>query len=74
MYSVCLCLIRRMSTLPVVSELQKTIVFVNGATGTGKTQLSVAIAQSFSGEIVNADAMQLYKGLDIVTNKVCLIF
>lgn len=40
-----------------------------GATATGKSDLAIAIAQEFGGEIVNADSMQLYKGLDIGTAK-----
>jgi tRNA dimethylallyltransferase len=45
------------------------VVFVVGATGTGKTDLSLAIARECHGEIVNADALQVYAGLDIATNK-----
>jgi adenylate dimethylallyltransferase (cytokinin synthase) len=41
-----------------------------GATGTGKTRLSIDIARQFSGEVVNSDKIQLYTGLDITTNKV----
>lgn len=45
------------------------IIVVVGATGTGKTKLSVEIARKFGGEIINADSMQVYSGLDILTNK-----
>uniref|UniRef100_M1DTW7 Isopentenyltransferase n=1 Tax=Solanum tuberosum TaxID=4113 RepID=M1DTW7_SOLTU len=41
-----------------------------GATGTGKSRLSVDLATNFRGEIINSDKMQVYKGLDIVTNKI----
>ncbi|XP_049360964.1 adenylate isopentenyltransferase 5, chloroplastic-like [Solanum verrucosum] len=41
-----------------------------GATGTGKSHLSVDLATHFRGEIINSDNMQIYKGLDIVTNKI----
>ncbi|XP_069146910.1 adenylate isopentenyltransferase 3, chloroplastic-like [Solanum lycopersicum] len=41
-----------------------------GATGTGKSHLSVDVATHFGGEIINLDKMQVYKGLDIVTNKI----
>ncbi|KAI3728152.1 hypothetical protein L6452_16782 [Arctium lappa] len=41
-----------------------------GATGTGKSRLSVDIATKYSGEIINSDKMQVYKGLEIVTNKI----
>uniref|UniRef100_M1DMC3 Isopentenyltransferase n=1 Tax=Solanum tuberosum TaxID=4113 RepID=M1DMC3_SOLTU len=41
-----------------------------GATGTGKSRLSVDLATHFRGEIINSDKMQVYKGLEIVTNKI----
>lgn len=41
-----------------------------GPTGTGKTALSIALAQRLGGEIVNADSMQFYRGMDIGTAKV----
>lgn len=50
------------------------VLFISGATGTGKSDLAIALAKRFRGEVVNADAMQLYKGLDIVTNKVSVHF
>ena len=46
------------------------IVVVLGATSAGKSKLALEVAQKFGGEIISADAMQMYKGLDIVTNKV----
>ncbi|PWW80455.1 tRNA isopentenyltransferase [Tuber magnatum] len=45
------------------------LISVIGATGTGKSQLAVDIAHAFNGEIVNSDAMQMYAGLPIITNK-----
>ncbi|XP_019864819.2 tRNA dimethylallyltransferase [Aethina tumida] len=45
------------------------LVVILGATGTGKTKLSLEIAQKFGGEIISADSMQVYKGLDIITAK-----
>jgi len=53
-----------------MSALKTPIVVVLGATGAGKSQLALELARKFGGEIINADAMQMYKGLDIVTNKV----
>lgn len=41
-----------------------------GATGTGKSRLSIDLATSFSAEIINSDKIQIHKGLNIVTNKV----
>jgi len=40
-----------------------------GPTGTGKSQLALDIAERLGGEIVNADAMQFYRGMDIGTAK-----
>ena len=44
-------------------------VAVVGPTGSGKSALGLALAERFGGEIVNADAMQLYRGMDIGTAK-----
>ncbi|KAM3264607.1 hypothetical protein P3L10_001601 [Capsicum annuum] len=41
-----------------------------GATGMGKSHLSIDLATHFSTEIINFDKRQVYKGLDIVTNKI----
>jgi tRNA dimethylallyltransferase len=40
-----------------------------GPTGTGKSQLALDVAERLGGEIVNADAMQLYRGMDVGTAK-----
>ena len=40
------------------------------ATGMGISRLSVDVATHFRGEIINSDKMQVYKGLEIVTNKI----
>ena len=45
------------------------VVAIGGPTATGKTALSVALAKEFGGEVVNADSMQIYRGLDIGTAK-----
>ncbi|XP_069146907.1 adenylate isopentenyltransferase 5, chloroplastic-like [Solanum lycopersicum] len=49
---------------------KKKVIFIIGATGTGKSCLSVDVATHFGGEIINSDKMQVYKGLEIVTNKI----
>jgi tRNA dimethylallyltransferase len=46
------------------------VVAVVGPTAAGKSALAIALAQVLDGEIVNADAMQLYAGMDIGTAKV----
>ncbi|KAL7220620.1 hypothetical protein ACSBR2_013491 [Camellia fascicularis] len=45
------------------------VVVVMGPTGTGKSRLSIDLATQFRAEIVNSDKMQVYKGLDIVADK-----
>ncbi len=45
------------------------VVAVVGATATGKSDLALALAERLGGEVVNADAMQLYRGMDIGTAK-----
>ena len=44
-------------------------IAIIGPTGTGKSALALAVAERVGGEIVNADAMQLYRGMDIGTAK-----
>ncbi|MDN5898696.1 MAG: tRNA (adenosine(37)-N6)-dimethylallyltransferase MiaA [Brachybacterium sp.] len=46
------------------------VVAVVGATATGKSDLAIALAERLDGEVVNADALQLYRGMDIGTAKV----
>ncbi|KXT12402.1 hypothetical protein AC579_10288 [Pseudocercospora musae] len=46
------------------------LIAIIGATGTGKSQLAVEVAKRYNGEIINGDAMQLYEGLPIITNKI----
>ncbi|MCU1632794.1 MAG: miaA [Micrococcaceae bacterium] len=48
-------------TLPVIA--------VVGPTGSGKSDLGVALAQRLDGEVINADALQFYRGMDIGTAK-----
>ncbi|CAL5058206.1 unnamed protein product [Urochloa decumbens] len=47
-------------------------VVIMGATRTGKTKLSIDVCKKIGGEVVNADKMQIYAGLDITTNKICI--
>jgi tRNA dimethylallyltransferase len=46
-----------------------TVLAVVGATGVGKSELAVDLALRLGGEVVNADSMQLYRGMDIGTAK-----
>ena len=45
------------------------VIAIVGPTAVGKTALSLELAEKFSAEIINADAMQIYKGMDIGTAK-----
>ncbi len=45
------------------------VVAVVGPTATGKSDLGVALAEALGGEVVNADSMQLYRGMDVGTAK-----
>ncbi|KAI3449610.1 hypothetical protein Pfo_006275 [Paulownia fortunei] len=49
---------------------KEKVVVVMGATGTGKSRLSIDLATRFAAEIINSDKMQVYRGLDIATNKI----
>ncbi len=46
------------------------VVAVVGATATGKSDLAVGLALELGGEVVNADSMQLYRGMDVGTAKI----
>ena len=48
----------------------KKVVFILGPTAVGKTYFSVKLAKELDGEIVSADSVQIYKGLDIGSAKV----
>src|SRR5574344_681464 len=42
-------------------------VFIVGPTASGKTALGISLAERFSGEVVSADSMQIYKGIHIAS-------
>jgi len=46
------------------------LVVIAGATATGKSALSVQLAQAIDAEIINADSMQVYRGMDVGTAKI----
>lgn len=50
--------------------MNDNIIVIIGPTGVGKTKVSVQLAKKLNGEIINADSMQVYKGLDIGTAKI----
>ncbi|XP_073287385.1 adenylate isopentenyltransferase 3, chloroplastic-like [Primulina huaijiensis] len=51
------------------TQKEKVVVII-GATGTGKSRLSIDLATHFAAEVINSDKMQVYHGLDITTNKI----
>lgn len=62
-------------TLPQKKEViprakRKKIIVIAGPTAVGKTQLSLLVAKALNGEIISADSMQVYRGMDIGTAKV----
>ena len=46
------------------------VIVITGPTAVGKSDLSLFLAHKLGGEIINADSTQIYKGLDIATNKI----
>ena len=48
------------------------LIVICGATATGKSDLAVTLAHEIDAEIINADSMQLYKGMDIGTAKITI--
>lgn len=50
--------------------MKPTVICIVGPTASGKTGLSVELAKRVNGEIISADSMQIYKGLDIGTAKI----
>ena len=48
------------------------IVVIIGPTGVGKTKLSLSLAKKYEAEIINADAMQIYKEMNIEKNVIVL--
>ena len=50
-------------------EQEKKIILLAGPTASGKSKLAIKLAKYFSGEIINADSMQVYKEFSILTSK-----
>ena len=46
------------------------IIVVTGPTATGKSELGIFLAKKLNGEIINCDSTQIYKGMNICTNKI----
>jgi len=54
-------------------SLNKKLIVILGPTASGKTEMAIRLAEKFNGEIVSADSRQIYKGMDIGTDKPCQI-
>ena len=52
-----------------MDETKKKLLVIAGPTASGKTALGIALAKRLNGEIVSADSMQVYRGMDIGTAK-----
>lgn len=53
-------------------ELPQPVIAVVGPTGSGKSDLGVNLALALNGEVINADALQFYRGMDIGTAKITM--
>lgn len=50
--------------------MEKPLVILTGPTAVGKTALSIGLAKAIGGEIISADSMQVYRGMDIGSAKI----
>ena len=48
---------------------QKKVILLAGPTSSGKSKLAIQLAKHYNGEIINADSMQIYKEISILTSK-----
>lgn len=54
-------------------NIKEKVIILTGATAVGKTKASIELAQRLGGEIISADSVQVYKGLDVGSDKVCYV-
>ena len=50
-------------------SIRKEIIFLVGPTGVGKTEVAIKLAKGINAEIISCDSMQVYKGIDIISQK-----
>ena len=60
---------RKTGAAETAGEMGRSLLAIVGPTATGKTELGMLLAEALGGEIVSADSMQLYRGMDIGTAK-----
>lgn len=60
----------RQDALPGARPAAPPVIAVVGPTGSGKSDLAVSLALELDGEVINADSMQFYRGMDIGTAKI----
>jgi tRNA dimethylallyltransferase len=53
----------------VTAPVSSPLVAIVGPTGVGKTRMAIALCQALGGEVISADSRQIYKGMDIGTDK-----
>lgn len=56
----------------LVASVTVDVIAIVGPTGTGKSDLGVRLAERINGEVINADSMQVYRGMDIGTAKLTI--
>ena len=50
-------------------DLRSKIILIYGPTASGKSKFAIKLAKKISGQIINADSMQVYKELKILTDR-----
>jgi tRNA dimethylallyltransferase len=59
---------------PLQPSAKPKVLVITGPTAVGKTAISLTLAERLNGEIISADSVQVYKALDIGSDKVKLAF
>jgi hypothetical protein len=54
-------------------RFKEKVIILTGATAVGKTKASIELAQRLGGEIISADSVQVYRGLNVGSDKVCYV-
>lgn len=54
----------------MIDHVKKPLIILTGPTAVGKTNLSIKLAKLINGEIISADSMQVYKGMDVGSAKI----